>query len=108
MALRSSARCQNSRAIASLEGDHVLLGLMDEDAVPFLHDLVGAHGDGHFDLADVPFLPGAFVEPEPAFFQPGIACSFEAAEGFEDDIETNLMRAMRVGEVACGSRSAGV
>src|SRR6185312_9984157 len=48
-------------AIAALERHHVFLRLVDENAESFLQHLVWAHGYGHLDLADIPFLPGAFV-----------------------------------------------
>src|SRR6202012_3401069 len=87
-------------AIITLERHHVLLRLVDENAETFLQHLVGAHGDGHLDLADIPFLPCSLVEPEPAVLQPFIAGFLDAAHGLEYDVETDLMGAMRVGDVA--------
>jgi hypothetical protein len=32
----------------------------------------GESGHGHLNLVDVPFLPGAAVEPHPAVVEPGV------------------------------------
>ena len=62
---------------------------MDEDAVTLFHHLVGTHGDGHFNFGDIPFLPGAFVQPNPAIINPFIAISFYPPEAFKNNIQAN-------------------
>ncbi len=70
LAIRSSARCQNSRASAPLDRHNIFLTLANEDPQAFLHDLVRAHRHCHFNFMDIPLLPCAFIQPYPAILRP--------------------------------------
>src|SRR5690606_30513679 len=86
--------------VASLEWHHVFLRLMYEDSESFLQHLIRTHRYRHFYLLNIPFLPSAFVEPEPAVVEPFITRSLDSLHRFEYNIEAYNVRSVRIGEVA--------
>ena len=72
---------------------------MPVDGVPFHYQFIRAQRNGHVNLAELPFHPGASVQPYVAFLEPGFI--FELVKGFEYRFRADTVRAVRVGKVSC-------
>ena len=76
------------------------MGLVFEDGIAFATNFEWAEGDGHFNLVDGPFLPGAAVEPDFAVAVPVVIADLVAGE--DDGFEADAMCAVWIGEVTGG------
>lgn len=87
--------------IIAQEGGRFHLRLVAEDGITLLAQLFGAEGNGHLDILDIPFGPGAAIHPDAAVLDPlgsGLALQ---VDGGEDDVGADAVCAMRIGQVGC-------
>src|SRR5262245_303685 len=74
----------------------VLLRLMAEDRLLLALQVAGTQGHDALDLVRLPFLPGAAVEPDLKL----LPLATRLADGVEDGVGADAVRAVRVGQLA--------
>ena len=73
---------------------------MEENSAFFQQQLVRRKGNRHLDILDRPFAPCSSVQPYPAVFHELLA--FQFGNDREQQVEADLLRTVRIGQVAGG------
>ena len=74
------------------------LRLVFQDRVPFETQLLRRDRHGHLHVVHFPFRPSATIHPDTAVLHPLLV--LHLIDSGQDSVETNLMRPMRIGQVA--------